>query len=184
MRLHPRFALFTALAGLPCVAVVSSAQVAATKSETVAIDTTLTRLYRSFSFAKGAEPDWATLRSMFLEGASIVDPVRDGVAPHAISVPAFLKGFSDAVKSATTYRDGFAERIVNARVDRFGHIAHAYVTFEGFAPAKRSAQTRGVDSIQLILDGAAWKVASFTTQYENKDLQLPPRFHAPTRSRQ
>jgi len=27
-----------------------------------------------------------------------------------------------------------------------------------------------------VLDGAAWKIASFATQYEQPDLAIPPRF--------
>ena len=154
----------------------AAAQPTALTPGTAGIDSTLTQLYRTFSFEKGHVPDWTKLRTFFLDGASIVDPVRDGVAPHAVGVAAFIAGFRDAVKNAAKYREGFGERIVATRIDSFGYVAHAYVTFEGFVPGEQGARTRGVDSIQLILAGEDWKIASFTTQFEQKGLLLPPRF--------
>ena len=141
-----------------------------------AIDATLAALYQAFSFDKGKEPEWSVMRSLFLEGASFVDPISDATQPRAIGVEAFITNFREAVKSAPAFRDGFRERLVAARVDHFGHVAHAYVTFEGFVPGERRARTRGVDSIQLVLSGTRWMVASFTTQYEKRDLPLPSRF--------
>jgi pimeloyl-ACP methyl ester carboxylesterase len=142
------------------------------------IDSTLTRLYRAFSFEKGREPEWTTIRSAFLSGATIVDPIQERTLPHAIGVTEFIEEFRNAVKREASFREGFAERIVATRVDQYGHIAHAYVTFEGYVPGDTTARTRGVDSIQLILAGDDWKVASFITQFENKDLPLPPAFRA------
>ena len=87
-----------------------------------------------------------------------------------------VAGIRDAVKHAASYREGFDERIVATRIDCFGYVANAYVTLEGFVPGEPGARTRGVNSIQLILSGADWKIASFTTQFEQKGLLLPPRF--------
>ena len=140
------------------------------------IDSTLARLYESFSFQKGNAPAWTVMRHLFLDGATIVDPVRPGTVPHAVGIDRFLSNFRKAVARAPSFRNGFVERILVTRVDSFGNIAHAYVTFEGFAPAHEAEAIRGVDSIQLFLVGSTWKVASFTTQYEKKDLPLPARF--------
>lgn len=155
---------------------IASASIASAPSSS--IDSTLTRLYRAFSFEKGREPDWATMRSAFLNGATIVDPVRERTTPHAIGVAAFIDEFRDAVKHDSSFREGFAERIVATRIDAYGHIAHAYVTFEGYVPGDTTTRTRGVDSIQLIQAGDDWKVASFTTQFENEGLPLPPSIRA------
>jgi len=154
----------------------TSAQTLDQQRRPAGLDSTLARLYRTFSFEKGRAPDWAAMRSLFLDGATIVDPVRDGTVPHAISVESFIGNFRDDVQRAPKFREGFGERILVTRVDNFGHVAHAFVTFEGFVPGKHSAESRGVDSIQLILVDGIWKIASFTTQYEKKELPLPGRF--------
>lgn len=68
--------------------------------------------------------------------------------------------------------------MLGTRIDLFGVIAHAWVAFEGHAPGESAARTRGLDSIQLVLDRDRWRVASFTTQYETAGRKLPRRFLA------
>jgi hypothetical protein len=142
---------------------------------------TLEALYAAFSFDAGAEPDWAAQRALFLPGAAFVDPVRPRTAPRAIGADEFLANFRRWVTTDSTLRDGFRERIVALRVDHFDHVAHAYVTFEGFVPrpgvTTPPVRTRGVDSVQLVRDDhGTWRVASFTTQYEGPGALLPARF--------
>lgn len=132
------------------------------------IRSVLDRLYVAFSFDAGGQPDWAAMRGLFLPGAVFVDPVKPGVPPRGKSADAFLADFRQWVESDPKLEAGFRERIVEARIEAFGHIAHAFVTFEGYVPGPSAAKavTRGVDSIQLVASDAGWKVASFTTQYE------------------
>jgi len=142
------------------------------------IGRTLEKLYRAFCFDPGREPDWQAMESLFLPGAAFVDPVKPGKPPRAIGAEEFLANFKTWVKSPEMNK-GFHERIVATRIDHFGHLAHVYVTFEGYVPGSAKAETRGLDSIQFVLDGEIWKLASFTTQYESPDLPLPARFAAP-----
>lgn len=152
---------------------------AAEEQEAGKVRRTLDALYEAFSFDAGGAPDWEGLRSLFLPGAAFVDPVKPGVPPKGIGADAFLANFRNWVETNPKAKAGFRERIVAARVDHFGHLAHAYVTFEGYVPGATTAETRGLDSIQLVLDGDLWKVASFTTQYEEPGLPLPGRFRTP-----
>lgn len=138
----------------------------------------LDALYVSFSFEAGGQPDWPAMKALFLPGATFVDPIKIGVPPRGKSATEFLDGFQRWVATDPKLKAGFRERIVAVRIDHFGRIAHAFVTFEGYVPGSDAAkaETRGVDSIQLVLDGRDWKVASFTTQYEEPGLTLPIRF--------
>lgn len=142
---------------------------------------TLDALYTAFSFNAGTEPDWITQRALFLPGAAFVDRVTPGSAPRAIGVEEFVANFRRWVMADSALRDGFRERIMSVRMDHFGHVAHAYVAFEGFVPepgvVTPPPRTRGVDSIQLVRDDhGRWHVASFTTQYEGPAAPLPARF--------
>jgi hypothetical protein len=143
------------------------------------IRATLDALYDAFSFDAGGAPDWDGLRKLFLPGASFVDPVKPGTPPRAVGAEEFLAKFRSWVETNPKAKAGFRERIVAVRLDHFGHVAHAYVTFEGYVPAVGTAETHGLDSVQLVLDGGDWKVASFTTQYESPELPLPDRFSPP-----
>ena len=141
-----------------------------------AIRRTLDSLYAAFSFDAGHVPAWTAMRDLMLPGAGFVDPVTTGVAPHAVPIDTFVAHFRAWVEGTPKGKVGFRERIVAARIDAFGHIAHAFVTFEGGVPGHRAADERGVDSIDLVQVGADWKVASFSTQYEAPGLALPARF--------
>jgi hypothetical protein len=158
-----------------------SSQPKATDEAAIARDirATLDALYQAFSFDAGGAPDWEGLRKLFLPGASFVDPVKPGTPPQAVGAEEFLAKFRSWVETNPKAKAGFRERIVAVRLDHFGHVAHAYVTFEGYVPAVGTAETHGLDSIQLVLDGGDWKVASFTTQYESPELPLPDRFSPP-----
>jgi len=85
--------------------------------------------------------------------------------------PSTAEELDDAVRST-----GLHERILNARVDVFGGVAHAFVAFEGFVPGTGEFRSRGLDSIQLLRDRGRWRVVSFTTQYASDASPLPARF--------
>jgi len=140
---------------------------------------TLDELYAAFCFDAGAEPDWETLRRIFLDGAAFVPPLgADGAGPEpaAAGAESFLADFRSYALAEPHRSTGFHERIVGARVDAFGGVAHAFVAFEGFVPGDGRAVTRGLDSIQLVHDGARWRLVSFATRYEDDGLVLPERF--------
>ena len=136
-------------------------------SATAELEAVLVELYAAFGFDPGEEPDWRTQRAIYLPGASFVPPLRPGLEPCGEDAEAFLASFREFVLSGPYRASGLHERIVELRLEREGRLAHAFVTFEGFAPsAPREALTRGVDGIQLVHDGARWRLASFATEYE------------------
>jgi len=145
-------------------------------AERLVIESTLNELYRAFCFDAGGEADWDAMRALFVEGAVFVAPFACDQTPTGVGADEFLADFrrytaSDAVRST-----GLHERILNARVDVFGGVAHAFVAFEGFVPGTGEFRSRGLDSIQLLRDRGRWRVVSFTTQYASDASPLPARF--------
>lgn len=134
------------------------------------------RLYRAFCFDAGGEADWTTMRSLFAPGASFVDPFPPGRQPVAVDAERFLASFAAWCRAEEVRSTGLHERIMSLRLERCGGIAHAWVGFEGFQPIDGRLRTRGVDSLQLVLDRGEWKLASFTTQYSTDDAPLPSRW--------
>lgn len=134
------------------------------------------RLYRAFCFDAEGEADWATMRSLFAPGASFVDPFQVGREPKAVDAERFLATFAAWCKADDVRSTGLHERILRLRLEACGGIAHAWVGFEGFQPADGRVRTRGVDSLQLVLDRGEWKLASFATQYSSADAPLPTRW--------
>lgn len=151
--------------------------------ETRAITASLEELYRAFCFDAGEGAEWDAIRDLAADGAVFVAPSAPGKAPRAAGIEDFLRDFQSYVASDAVRATGLHERITHTRIDFFGRVAHAYVAFEGFLPTTNEIVSRGLDSIQLVLDGERWKVVSFTTQYESAELLLPERFTAEPRRR-
>ena len=148
----------------------------AQEPELAAIELTLEELYRAFCFDAGGPADWDAIRALSIEGACFVSPIPPGGRARAADTETFLADFARWIETSPEGESGLHERIVSTRVDAFGNVAHAWVTFEGFVPGERAPRTRGLDSIQLARDRGRWKVASFTTQYESAQAPLPTRF--------
>lgn len=141
-----------------------------------AVEATLEELYRAFCFDAGGEADWDAMRALFADGAVFVAPFAAGETPRAVGADAFLDDFRAWVASEAMRATGLHERIVIARIELFGSIAHAWITFEGFVPGEPAPRTLGLDSLQLVRDGGRWKLVSFTTQYAGEALPLSERF--------
>ena len=171
-RTAPLLSVLVALAAFGC----QTPAAPPASHELAGIHQLLDALYESFCFEVGGEADWEGMRVLFAEGAAFVAPITDAAPPRAVGAETFLADFRAWSTGTAVSTTGLHERIVHARVDVFGAIAHAYVTFEGFVPPDGPATTRGVDSIQLVRDGGRWLVASFTSQFENAELPLPARF--------
>jgi len=129
------------------------------------IRSSLSDLYTAFCFDPGEQADWEAQRSLFAEGATFVAPFAPGTTPRAVDTEQFLADFQQFIRTSPLGESGYHERITDLDIESFGGIAHAFVSFEGFVPGE-PADRRGIDSIQLVRDGDAWLVASFTTQYE------------------
>jgi hypothetical protein len=154
------------------------------------VRTTLDELYVAFCFEPGGEADWDGMRALFCDGAAFVSPIAPGATPVAVDSEQFLADFQDWVRGSRIGRTGFHERITHARIELFGTVAHAWVTFDGFVPlsgheaaggaeAALRMNTRGLDSLQLVLDGDRWLVASFTSHYASPGEPMPARFEQP-----
>jgi len=140
------------------------------------VEASIEALYRAFCFDPGGEPDWAAMRELFVDGAAFIAPFAPGEQPRAVGVELFFADFRAFAASDSVRDTGLHELIMRSRVELYGVIAHAFVAFEGFEPRTGKLRTRGLDSIQLLLDRGRWRVASFTTQYASTDAPLPERF--------
>lgn len=144
-----------------------------------AVEAMLAELYRAFGFPPGGGADWDAIRALCADGAVFVAPIAAGEPPRAVGIDAFLDDFRSWVATEPVRTTGLEERVLHARIEAFGTIAHAWVAFEGYVPATGERRTRGVDAIGLVRDGARWELVSFATQYESPELAMPARFLGP-----
>jgi len=146
----------------------------AAKPEDVAsIEAIIAALYDVISGPAGQARDWNRMRSLFIPGGRLMP-----TAPRpAGAVGIRLLEVNDYIASSgpTLERLGFREREIARRVERFGHIAHVFSTYEGRMEADPNTM-RGINSIQLLNDGTRWWVISVYWEAETPQNQLPAQY--------
>ena len=147
---------------------------AASSPDVATVDSTIAALYDVISGPAGKR-NWDRFRGLFAPGARLIPtgPRQTG------EVGARILTVEDYVQRAGTLfeKEGFFEREVNRRSERFGNIAHAFSTYES-RHAKGDAKPfqRGINSIQLMNDGKRWWIITIFWQGEDEKNRLPAMY--------
>jgi hypothetical protein len=160
---------------------------AATPSDVDSIDHIIAALYDVISGPAGKTRDWDRFRSLFVPGARLIP-----TAPHrpagvaSVAPPTGKEEYAasvltpeDFVARTTPFfeGEGFFERESTRRTEQYGHIAHAFSTYESRHKADDSKPfQRGINSIQLMNDGKRWWVVTIFWEGETDKTQLPQKY--------
>lgn len=130
-------------------------------------ETVAQSVYAIVSGAAGAEKDWAKLRALHAPGARI------GLTRHTPDgdfriVSMSIDEFIEVNKKLFADR-GFFETEVERKVEKIGHLAHVWSTFESREAPDQAPYSKGINSIQLISDGERWCVLSVTWDYQQQN---------------
>jgi hypothetical protein len=140
--------------------------------DTASIETLVAALYESISGPAGVPRDWDRLRRLFHPGARLLRTEVDaggGVRLNAMSVEEFI-----AMATPFFGANAFYEREIARKVDRFGHIAQGFSTYEASAhPGGGAELGRGINSMQLWFDGTRWWVMSLLWDDERPGNAIP-----------
>ncbi|MBE2210591.1 MAG: hypothetical protein IAE66_03195 [Xanthomonadaceae bacterium] len=176
------FLLLVPLAGMATPAFAQSAPPATTPSpvastapkaddaDVASVDAIVKALYDTLSGPAGQPRDWNRLRSLFLPEARMM-PV--GKRPTG-EVRMRMLGVNDYVATSAPLieKNGFTERELARRIERFGNIAHVFSTYEARTELE-PIHLRGINTIQLMFDGSRWWIVSLMWQAETPDTPLP-----------
>jgi hypothetical protein len=159
----------------------------ASPADVASIDSIIAALYDVISGPAGKKRDWDRFRSLFAPGARLIPtgPRRQpGTKPDAP-----LTGQEEygsrvltpedyiARSSALLEERGFFEREIARRTEQYGHIAHAFSTYESRHKAEDAKPfQRGINSIQLMNDGKRWWVVSVFWEGETERTVLPEKY--------
>jgi hypothetical protein len=115
----------------------------------------LASLYDVISFEEGADPNWKELEEVFSKHARITRITPEGT--DHLDPTAFLAMTRNMVEVGAY--TSFYEFELARRVERFGDMAHVWSLYETRRNRRATAPLgRGVNSIQLIREQAAWRV--------------------------
>lgn len=160
---------------------------AASPADVASVDSILAALYDVISGPAGKKRDWDRFRSLFAPGARLIPTFArrpPGTAPDAP-----LTGKEEYVARAFTPEEyiersrpilegqGFFERETARRTEQFGHILHAFSTYEARHKAEDAKPfLRGINSIQLLNDGRRWWIVTILWEAETPQTPLPEKY--------
>ena len=179
------FAAGTAIATAPVsglaqqpAAMPAPAAIPANPADVATPDAIIAALYDVISGPAGQARNWDRFRSLFAPGARLIPTGRrpDGSSSLRTLDP---DGYA-TLAGPGLEKNGFFEREIGRRTERFGNVLHAFSAYD----SKRTAEdakpfARGINSVQLYFDGTRWFVVTVYWDSERADNQIPPKYIGP-----
>ena len=181
--LSRRHLLLTAATATAVAALASGAEgprpdAPAPRPEDVAgIDAILDALYDVISGPRGKPRDWDRMRSLFVPGARLIPCRPKGADGKATIVMLTVEDYI-ARSGPTLVEKGFVERQVARRVDRFGHLAQVFSTYETRLDGEPGLLGRGINAIHLLWDETRWWVVTIIWDAETPTQPIPAEYEA------
>jgi hypothetical protein len=158
--------------------------VVAKPDDVKSMDAIIASIYDVISGPPG-QRDWDRMRSLFLPGARLIPCLRPTQAQEkqkekqtatirarVMTVDEFIE-----VVDPRTKAEGFFEREISRRVERFGAVAHVFSTYESRrALGDRQPFARGINSIQLFFDGQRWWAVTIFWDSERPGQAIPAEY--------
>jgi len=154
---------------------------AAKPADVASPDAILAATYDVISGPAGQPRDWVRFRSLFVPGARLIPVVprkTGGGSDTRVITP------DEYAEKADTYfqKNGFAEREIARKAERYGNIMQIFSTYESRHDAKDAQPfARGINSFQLFYDGTRWWVVTIYWLEETPENPLPKEFLPPAK---
>lgn len=144
-------------------------------ADVASADAIVAAAYDVISGAQGTKRDWNRFRSLFVPAARFIpaepNEKGSGYSLHAYSTEEFV-----TLASAAFEKQGFYEKGVASRTERYGSIAQVFTTYETRHSPNEAPFARGINSFQLFFDGTRWWVVTIFWQAETADTPIPAEF--------
>jgi len=158
----------------PPIQTAPAAEPAANPADVATMDSIVAAVYEVISGPAGPR-NWDRFRSLFAPGARLI---ANGVRPTGEVVSRVMTPDDYAQRNGPFLeKNGFFEREVSRRTEKFANIAHLFSTYES-RKAKDDAKpfARGINSIQLVNDGKRWWIMTIFWQGEDEKNPLPAEY--------
>jgi len=148
---------------------------AANPTDVGSIDAILRATYDTISGPAGQQREWNRFLSLFVSGARLI-PVRPNPGGGFRTV---MLSPDEYVQHGDPYfqKNGFFEREVARRTERYGSMAQVFSTYESrHDAADPKPFERGINSFQLMNDGHRWWIVTIFWQGETSDSPIPKEY--------
>ncbi len=178
-----RLTVLVAALALACAAPAAARQAApppaaadaATPTDVASPEAVVAALYDVISGDAGVARDWDRFRSLFHPTARLMPSGADGEGRgvvRAVTPDEYI-----ARSEPFLLGEGFHEREIARRSERFGRIMHVWSTYESLhSLADPAPFARGINSIQLFHDGSRWWILSVYWLGETPEARIPAEY--------
>jgi hypothetical protein len=139
------------------------------------IDSTLETLYSVISGEKGEARNWELFKYLFHKDAKLIPSGnnRQGVAGvRYMNADQYIE-----TSGKWLLENGFFEKEIGRKTDRFGNMAQVFSTYESFRTASDTQPfMRGINSIQMLYDGTRWWILNIFWQGETPNQPIPAKY--------
>jgi len=162
------------LAGLSGSLVAQEGPPAAAPADVESADAIIAAVYDVISGPAGAERNWNRMRSLFLPGAQLTPSFPNPEGGYGFEYMAV----EDWIEGAKGWfaENPFFEVEIHQVAESYGHIAHAFSTYESRREAAGEPFTRGINSFQLMFDGQRWWIVNIFWQGETESEPIPSQY--------
>jgi hypothetical protein len=148
---------------------------AADPADVATEDAIVRALYDVISGDAATPRNWDRMRSLFHPEARLIPAGRAQDGSYRIRVMTLAEWIAGAEPYFA--REGFYERELAFRSERFGQIVHRFSTYDSrHAASDTAAFARGINSIQLFNDGKRWWVMNIMWDAERPGLTIPGQY--------
>ena len=152
----------------------ASAVPAANPGDVATMDAIIASLYDVISGPPGAR-NWDRFRSLFVPGARLIPTGRrqtGEIGSRVLAPEEYVTRSAPLIE-----KNGFFEREISRRTEKFGNIAHLFSTYESrHNKDDEKPFARGINSIQLMNDGKRWWIVTVFWQAEDDKTPLPAEY--------
>lgn len=160
----------------PATSPQSAPTVQAKEDDVRSIEAILAATYDVISGPAGKKRDWDRFRSLFYPGARLIPT---GKRPNETEVGARVLSPDDYVERSAPFleKEGFFERGVSNKTEKFGNIAQVFSTYESRHNAGDAQPfQRGINSFQLVNDGKRWWIITIMWEAESLENPIPQEY--------
>lgn len=138
-----------------------------------AVDSIISDLYESISFAENENPDFEKFKTLFVDDARLIS-VKDTTS-FTLTPAEYEQNMNQQRKSGNII--AFEEKELHRKTERYGKILHVFSTYQThLETADGMDSARGINSIQLMKVNGDWKVTSLIWYEEDEAFPLPEKY--------
>ena len=147
----------------------------ANPADVATMDAIIAAVYDVISGPAKSTRNWDRFRSLFVPGARLIPTGRrqtGEVSSRVLTPEEYIQRSGPFLE-----QNGFFEREISKRVEKFGNIAHIFSTYESkHAREEEKPFARGINSFQLMNDGKRWWIVTIFWQAEDDKNPLPAEY--------